>query len=154
PQTLQMMRRRRNLEVIFCLISLFLGILCQARAETVILHLKNGDRLAGTILREDTNQVGIPTTWIKELPVPLEQIVSPWKGPPELAGTNVASTLPSVAIAPATNAPAGTNAAQAVGSTNAVPVAGSTNAVPVAGSSNAVPAAVSTNLVAKLVPST
>ena len=39
-------------------------------AETVILHLRNGDRIAGTILSEDTNRVIISTVWIKELTVP------------------------------------------------------------------------------------
>jgi len=138
------MRSRRSLEVIFCLILLVFGILCQVRAETVIFHLKNGDRLAGTILREDTNQVLITTTWIKELAVPLDQIVSREKGPAELAGTNAPQTLPSVATAPATNVPPLTNAVQ---------VAGSTNAVPVTGLSNATPATVSSNVVAKLTPS-
>jgi hypothetical protein len=44
------------------------------RAETVVLHLKNGDRIAGTIVSEDTNRVVITTTWIKELAVPVGQI--------------------------------------------------------------------------------
>src|SRR5262249_16130169 len=46
------------------------------QAQTVILHLKNGDRIAGTIVSEDTNRVVIATTWIKELPVPLSEIAS------------------------------------------------------------------------------
>jgi hypothetical protein len=44
------------------------------RAETVVLHLKNGDRIAGTIVSEDTNRVIITTTWIKDLAVPAGQI--------------------------------------------------------------------------------
>jgi len=152
------MRSRRSLELICCLTVLVFGILCQVRAETIILHLKNGDRLAGTIVREDTNQVFITTTWIKELPVPLDQIVSREKGPPELAGTNAPPVLPSVTTAPGTNAPAPTNTLQTATSTN-VPLAISTNApvavvsntVPVAGSSNAV--VVSSNVVAKVTPS-
>lgn len=44
------------------------------RAETVVLHLKNGDRLAGTIVAEDTNRVIIATDWIKGLAVPLSAI--------------------------------------------------------------------------------
>jgi hypothetical protein len=44
------------------------------RAETVVLHLKNGDRIAGTIVSEDTNRVVITTTWIKDLAVPAGQI--------------------------------------------------------------------------------
>lgn len=46
-----------------------------ARCETIILHLRNGDRVAGTILSEDTNSVRISTTWIKELAVPVSAIV-------------------------------------------------------------------------------
>jgi hypothetical protein len=44
------------------------------RAEVIILHLKNGDRIAGTIISEDTNRVVITTTWIKELAVPVSEI--------------------------------------------------------------------------------
>ncbi|MEK7707524.1 MAG: hypothetical protein AAB380_05960, partial [Verrucomicrobiota bacterium] len=45
-----------------------------ARAENVVLHLRNGDRIAGTIVAEDTNRVVLATSWIKELPVPLSAI--------------------------------------------------------------------------------
>jgi len=45
-----------------------------ARAENVVLHLRNGDRIAGTIIAEDTNRVVLATSWIKELPVPLSAI--------------------------------------------------------------------------------
>ena len=46
----------------------------ELQAETIILHLKNGDRIAGTIVSEDTNRVLITTAWIKDLAVPLGQI--------------------------------------------------------------------------------
>ncbi|MCU0784410.1 MAG: DUF481 domain-containing protein [Verrucomicrobia bacterium] len=46
-----------------------------ARAESVILHLRNGDRIAGTIVAEDTNCVVLAASWIKELPVPLSAIL-------------------------------------------------------------------------------
>ncbi|MEY2430000.1 MAG: hypothetical protein QOJ40_2885 [Verrucomicrobiota bacterium] len=65
------------------------------QAETIILHLKNGDRIAGTIVSEDTNRVLITTPWIKELAVPPAQI--------ERREKVVAATPP------ATNAPAATN---------------------------------------------
>jgi hypothetical protein len=42
--------------------------------QTIILHLKNGDRIAGTITSEDTNRVVISTTWIKDLTIPLAAI--------------------------------------------------------------------------------
>jgi hypothetical protein len=45
-----------------------------ATAQTVVLHMKNGDRLAGTLVSEDTNRVVITTPWIKELAVPVGQI--------------------------------------------------------------------------------
>src|SRR5882672_4763378 len=73
---LLMMRSRRSVEVILCLFVLIFGVLYSLHAETIVLHLKNGDRLAGTILIEDTNRVVISTSWIKELSVPLDQIVS------------------------------------------------------------------------------
>jgi hypothetical protein len=65
------------------------------QAESIILHLKNGDRIAGTIVSEDTNRVLITTPWIKELAVPPAQI--------ERREKVVAATPP------ATNAPAATN---------------------------------------------
>ncbi|MDB6111375.1 MAG: hypothetical protein JWR69_3125, partial [Pedosphaera sp.] len=45
-----------------------------ARAQSIILHLRNGDRIAGTILSENTNQLTVSTVWIKELVVPVAQI--------------------------------------------------------------------------------
>ena len=45
-----------------------------ARAQNVILHLRNGDRLAGTVLSESTNEVRLSTVWSKELVVPASQI--------------------------------------------------------------------------------
>src|SRR5690349_19625168 len=66
------------------IIILVLSLVCSAaQAQTVILHLKNGDRIAGTIVSEDTNRVVIATTWIKELPVPLSEIASREKVPAE-----------------------------------------------------------------------
>lgn len=46
-----------------------------AQGESVILHLRNGDRLAGEIVSENTNQVVLATSWIKELPVPVAAIL-------------------------------------------------------------------------------
>ena len=54
---------------------LLFAALISTRGETIILHLKNGDRLAGTIISEDTNRVIINTTWVKELVVPVSEIV-------------------------------------------------------------------------------
>jgi hypothetical protein len=81
--------------------SLLLFGACAFGAETVILHLKNGDRIAGTIISEDTNRVVITTTWIKELAVPAAEIVSRETAPPEAK----APTAAAPAVAP-TNPPA------------------------------------------------
>jgi hypothetical protein len=77
------------------LLFLLLFISGALQAETIILHLKNGDRIAGTIVSEDTNRVLITTPWIKELAVPPAQI--------ERREKVVAVTPPT------TNAPAATN---------------------------------------------
>jgi len=55
-------------------LALLLFLPSLVRADTIILHLKNGDRLAGTIVSEDTNRVLLATSWIKELAVPLSAI--------------------------------------------------------------------------------
>ncbi len=57
--------------VFLLLLVLSLG---QLHAETIVLHLKNGDRIAGTIISEDTNRVLLTNSWIKELAVPAAQI--------------------------------------------------------------------------------
>lgn len=72
------------------------------QAETIILHLKNGDRIAGTIVSEDTNRVLITTPWIKELAVPPAQI--------ERREKMVAVTPPTTNAPPPTNAVAQTKA--------------------------------------------
>ena len=61
-------------------------------AQNVVLHLRNGDRLAGKILQETTNQVTLSTAWIKELAVPVAQIER-------------RELVPSATNAPATNSP-------------------------------------------------
>lgn len=54
------------------MLSIFLA--ANVRAETVILHLKNGDRIGGEIVSEDTNRVVITTSWAKDLNVPVSEI--------------------------------------------------------------------------------
>ena len=44
------------------------------RAEKVIFHLQNGDRIEGTIVSENTNQVVITNEWTKSLSIPLSAI--------------------------------------------------------------------------------
>lgn len=52
------------------------GWLCAApaAAQEVILHLRNGDRIAGRILSEDATNVVVATGWIERLPVPVSAI--------------------------------------------------------------------------------
>src|SRR5258707_1871568 len=57
--------------VFLLLLVLSLG---QLHAETIALHLTHGDRMAGTIISEDTNRVLLTNSWIKELAVPAAQI--------------------------------------------------------------------------------
>jgi len=90
------------------------------RADTIILHLKNGDRLAGTIVSEDTNRVVISTSWIKELSVPLSAIVRR-----EVVATPAIATAP-----PATNVVTATNAPPAAAPKPAPTVAEQKPAVP------------------------
>ena len=73
--------------------------LITVRGETIILHLKNGDRLAGTIISEDTNRVIITTSWVKELAVPVSEIAKresvPAAGAPKVAEQKPAPSAPS-----------------------------------------------------------
>ncbi len=55
-------------------VALLLATRGSAGAEDTVLHLKNGDRIAGCIVSEDTNRVVITTSWIKELAVPATEI--------------------------------------------------------------------------------
>jgi putative salt-induced outer membrane protein YdiY len=101
-------------------------------AQDVILHLRNGDRIAGTIISENTNQVTVSTVWIKELSVPIAQIERR-----EVPATNTVQTAKSTQPAPtspalvpanvSTNKPVVTTAAAPA--TNAVTTAKSTNLV-------------------------
>jgi len=50
------------------------GFVAGARAQDVVIYLRNGDRIAGTIISENTNQVVVSTVWIKEITIPLAQI--------------------------------------------------------------------------------
>jgi hypothetical protein len=66
-----------------------------SRAQNVVLHLRNGDRIAGVILSETTNQVTISNAWANGLVVPLTQIEKreiPLPGLDGLASTNLAAT--------------------------------------------------------------
>ena len=69
--------------------------LASARSQTVVLQLRGGDRLTGTITAEDTNRVVLSTKWAKEMVVPLADILKREPVPtpvPVAAPTNAPST--------------------------------------------------------------
>jgi hypothetical protein len=81
-------------------------------AENLILHLKNGDRLAGMVMAEDTNRIVFATSWATNLVIPLNEISSrehlPGTNAPALASvTGVTNTTPAPvgALVPSTNTP-------------------------------------------------
>jgi hypothetical protein len=45
-----------------------------ARAQRVVLYLKNGDKLTGVLISEYTNRVVLSNSWVKDLSVPLSEI--------------------------------------------------------------------------------
>ncbi len=59
--------RRARLGLVVAVLTLAWPALGQTN---VVLYLKNGDRLAGAIVSEDTNRVVLATSWLPELPVP------------------------------------------------------------------------------------
>jgi hypothetical protein len=107
------LRHRRLLEAIwgaFALAVIFLSPEC--RADSVILHLRNGDRVAGTILSETTNQVTLSNVWAAKLVVPLSEIErreSLTNAPSLTNNTNLSAIITIVA---ATNAPPANSTAQ------------------------------------------
>ncbi len=104
-----MTQRPRNPDAICRALILALVILgCSARAQNVILHLRNGDRLAGTILSESANEVRLSTVWSKELVVPLSQIERRETPPAEVKATATANggvPAKTVIVSVTTNAP-------------------------------------------------
>ena len=70
-----MTERRSSLNFIFRSLVLAILILGNAAgAQEVILHLRNGDRIAGKIIFESTNELKLSTVWSKEVTVPVSQI--------------------------------------------------------------------------------
>lgn len=86
---------RRNLPLLLPLqiIVLFVCVLLNtARAENVVLYLKNGDKVTGLVVSEYTNRVVLSNSWSKELSVPMTEIKKR-----------------EIAVATVTNAPEPTN---------------------------------------------
>ncbi len=67
-----------------------------ARTQNLVLHLKNGDHLTGSIVSENTNEVLLSTCWITNLAVPVSQIESRELLP--IGPTNSAAGLAQVPV--------------------------------------------------------
>jgi hypothetical protein len=74
----------------------------QVGAQPVVLHLQNGDRIAGVILAQTTNSLVLSNAWTSELKIPLAAVVSR-----EPAEVTPPATVPVVVAAPVA-APAAT----------------------------------------------
>ncbi len=76
-------------------------LLCLLCISTVTLHsqtvlrLRNGDRITGTIISENTNQVMFSTKWVKEIAIPVTEIQSR-----EIITAIVTTNAPTVTNAP------------------------------------------------------
>jgi hypothetical protein len=125
--------QRATTSCVLAVLCLFLSTLV-LQAQTTVLHMKNGDRIAGVILSNDVNSVVISNAWVKQLVVPLNQIASREQVPPAIAAvatqTNApvaAQTTNAPAVAQTTNAP---NSALAGDKSQPAPASASTNAAP------------------------
>lgn len=55
---------------------LALAFATSARADEIIFHLANGDRVAGVVLADATNEIVISNRWATRLTIPVAEIVS------------------------------------------------------------------------------
>jgi hypothetical protein len=94
------LRQRHNfLPILFLLIAL-----CgSARAQQVVLQLKNGDRLTGKIASETTNQVVLTTTWSNNITIPTDLVAKREVVPvaPAVAATNAPAPILTIPLPPA-----------------------------------------------------
>lgn len=76
------------------------------QSQTVALKLRNGDKITGKIISENTNQVVLGTSWAKEVPIPLVEIQSREIIPPPapVVVTNVAPAAPATNAVPVVKA--------------------------------------------------
>ncbi len=65
----------------------------RAGAQPVVLHLQNGDRIAGVLLSQTTNTLVLSNVWAGELKIPLAAVVS--REPPEVAPPATLVTSPA-----------------------------------------------------------
>jgi len=69
----------------------------QAWAQSVVLQLRNGDRLSGTILSEDAGQLTLKTSWLNVVVIPVAEIKSRENLPAPAPAPTVLATNPPVA---------------------------------------------------------
>ncbi len=103
-----------------------LGIALPGRADTnLVLKLKNGDRVTGKFISEDTNQVTIATVWIKQLSIPLSQVVhrEVVPTPSSFVSTNAPRAVAGGTNPPPATIPSTNQLATAKGATNVPPAA-------------------------------
>lgn len=70
------MRNPTSPNHIFGALLLALAITTTARADEIVFHLANGDRIAGVVLAEATNQIVLSNRWAGRLTIPASEIVS------------------------------------------------------------------------------
>src|SRR6185436_21064839 len=101
-----MKRASPSLELV-CRLALLLclAVLPVMAAETVVLQLKNGDRISGVLISENAERLVLTNQWNKELLVPLAQIEKREKRAP--ATNTIANAKPvPVALPPTPPVPA------------------------------------------------
>jgi putative salt-induced outer membrane protein len=82
-----------------CMAACALGV-GSIHAQSVVLQLRNGDRLTGTILAEETNKVTFKTTWWNVVVIPTEQIKSREVLPAAAPGPDAGLAKPAPAAPP------------------------------------------------------
>jgi hypothetical protein len=114
--------RLQSLLLLTCGLLLYGGSLVTSPAREVVLQLRNGDRLTGRLLAQETNAVIVATSWAESLVIPLSAIgglravtgedllppPAPTEVPQKPASAKVAETKPATAAPagkPVTKAP-------------------------------------------------
>ncbi len=106
---------RLSIRFIYFLLGIGLLIIAEAcdslRADQVVLHLKSGDVVSGTILTDHTNEIVISNAWAKTLSVPVgeiakREIISPPPQPPAPTPPPAAPVLAQKKPAPTPQTPA------------------------------------------------
>lgn len=82
------------------LLGFWLWLAVHAQGATVVLHLRNGDRLTGDIVAENANQVTLRTVWQTEVVVPVPLIDRREKLPAEAAKSTPAAKEAVKALTP------------------------------------------------------